>query len=342
MNALNPFSDTDINVIAEVGLAHEGSLGQAHSYIDLAAQCGATAVKFQTHIPEEESTPEEKFRVKVFPQDETRFDYWKRTSFEKQQWLELADHARQQGLLFLSSPFSELAVDWLIDCDVAAWKVASGEVNNLPMLRRMCETQKPILLSSGMSSWLELDESVQFIKNYQSPLVVFQCTTSYPCPPESWGLNVLAEMKDRYQVEVGLSDHSGTIFPSLAAVSLGATFLEVHIAFSKLQFGPDTKASLSPDEFSQMVDGVGQINRSKASPVDKDVQAEQFGDLHRMFSKSIVSRRDLQAGHFLAESDLTLKKPGTGFAAKLMPSLVGRELRFSVSTDHIFKEEDFA
>ena len=113
-------------------MAHDGSLGMAHSYIDAVADCGVSAVKFQTHIPEEESTKEEKFRVKVFPQDETRYDYWKRTSFTKTQWLELASHSRERNLLFLSSPFSNLAVDWLIECEVAAWKVASGEITNFP------------------------------------------------------------------------------------------------------------------------------------------------------------------------------------------------------------------
>jgi len=230
-----------IFIIGEVGLAHDGSLGGAHAYIDRLAKVGVDAVKFQTHIAAAESSKYEDFRVNVFPQDKTRPDYWRRTSFSKSEWLELADHAREAGLIFMSSPFSHEAVDLLMECGTPAWKVASGEVTNIPLLKHMAETGLPILISSGMSTWRELECTTAYLNNQNATYGIFQCTTSYPCPPETWGLNIISEMLERFDCPIGLSDHSGTIFPSLAACQLGASMLECHVVFHKEQFGPDSK-----------------------------------------------------------------------------------------------------
>ncbi len=336
------FLDSDsILIIAEVGLAHEGSLGMAHAYIDAAADCGVSAVKFQTHIASQESTAAEPFRVKVFPQDATRYDYWVRTGFAKSQWLELAAHARERGLAFLSSPFSNLAVEWLIECGVPAWKVASGELTNYPMLARMCETGLPILVSSGMSNWAELTETIEFIRARQVPFGIFQCTTSYPCPPEQWGLNVLGELRERFACPVGLSDHSGDIYAGLAAVALGATMLEFHIAFSKQQFGPDAKASLTLEQIRSLLQGAKQIATALRHPIDKDRQAEVLQPLHNLFTKSIVAARPLMAGTVLSRADLAFKKPGIGLSPSRVETVVGKRLRRAVEADHFFSAEDF-
>jgi N,N'-diacetyllegionaminate synthase len=331
----------DVFLIAEVGQAHDGSLGAAHAYIDAASQAGVDAVKFQTHIAQEESTSAEKFRVRVFPQDATRFDYWKRTGFAKHQWVELASHARDKGLVFLSSPFSNLAVDWLMDCKVPAWKIASGELTNRPMLAKMCATGKPLLISSGMSSWKELEETIEFVQSRNAQFGVFQCTTAYPCPPEQWGLNVLGELMTKFACPVGLSDHSGSIAPSVAAVALGASMLEFHIAFSKSQFGPDAKASLTLEQTADLVRAVRQLFIALRNPIDKDAQALTMAPLHDLFTKSIVAARELEAGHILRDEDLAFKKPGAGWSARDVDSILGKILRISVPKDHFFCREDF-
>src|SRR3990172_7565445 len=192
-------------IIGEVAQTHDGSLGTAHAYIDAIAEAGADAVKFQTHIAEAESTRSEEFRVPFSTQDESRFDYWKRTEFSEEQWKGLAQHAEERGLLFLSSPFSVEAVELLERVGVPAWKVASGEVVNFPALEKMLVSGKPILLSGGMSPWAELDKVVEFIRKGSAPLALFQCTTSYPCPPEEIGLIVMAELRARDGVPGGLS-----------------------------------------------------------------------------------------------------------------------------------------
>ncbi|TWT98638.1 N-acetylneuraminate synthase family protein [Stieleria varia] len=330
----------ELFVIAEIGLAHEGSLGMAFSMVDAAASAGVDAVKFQTHLAEHEGTSREKFRVPVFPQDATRSDYWRRTAFTLDQWMKLAEHARSRGVLFMSSPFSSQAVQWLSQCEVPAWKLASGELTNYPMIEEMCQTGKPILLSSGMSSWQELDETIAFIEQNGGAYGVFQCTSSYPCPPRQWGLNVIDQMRERYDCPIGLSDHSGTVVPSLAAIARGATMFEVHMTFSKRQFGPDSKSSLTVDELAQLVGSARMLSLAMAHPVDKDLVASQSGELRALFTKSIVAARSLPQGHELARGDLAFKKPGDGISAKHFQTLVGKRLNRDVPADHLFAVDD--
>jgi N-acetylneuraminate synthase len=326
-------------IIAEVAQAHDGSLGAAHAYVDAAVKAGVDGVKFQTHIASAESTPGEPFRIKFSRQDATRYDYWKRMEFTEVQWAGLAEHCRETGVLFLSSPFSNQAVELLQRIGVPAWKVGSGETNNLPMLEKMKATGKPVLLSSGMSGWQELDRAIETIG--RDRCAVMQCTTSYPCPPEKWGLNVIGELKSRYPgVPIGYSDHSGVEFSGLAAVSLGAKLLEVHLVFSKESFGPDTSSSLTPEGLASLVTGVRQIERALQHPVDKDAAERELGDLKRIFGKSLVAAHALGAGQVLAETDIALKKPGTGIPAARLRAVVGRRLRRQVPEDALLAEED--
>lgn len=325
-------------IVAEVAQAHDGSLGAAHSYIDAVARAGADAVKFQTHIAAAESTPAEQFRVRFSQQDATRWDYWKRMEFTPQQWRGLADHARDAGLIFLSTPFSFAAVELLESLDVPAWKVGSGELTNLPFLKRLAATGRPVILSSGMASWEHLDTAVELIRAAGSPLAVLQCTTAYPCTPEKIGLNVLGEIGRRYNCPIGLSDHSGTIYPSLAAIALGANVLEVHVVFSRECFGPDVAASVTTGELKQLVEGVRFIETALAYPLDKDSVAAEMAEIRTLFGKSVVSARDLPAGHELSEADLALKKPGTGMAPARLSELVGRRLKIAVPADTLLAE----
>jgi N-acetylneuraminate synthase len=327
-------------IIGEVGLAHDGSLGLAHAFIDEVARGGADAVKFQTHIAAAESTPAEPFRVKFSRQDATRYEYWKRIEFSEAQWKGLADHARDKGLLFLSSPFSCEAVDLLARVGMAMWKVGSGEVSTLPLLDAMIATGRPILLSSGMSDLAELDRAVDRVRRASVPLAVLQCTTAYPCPPERIGLNMIPFFRERYGCFVGLSDHSGTIYPGIAAATLGAEVVEVHVTMSRGMFGPDVPASVTIDELRQLVEGIRFVERMRANPVDKDVIARDMAPLRAIFNKSVVARERLAAGTVLTEAHLAMKKPGTGIPAERLPEIVGRVLRRNLEVDEQLRADD--
>lgn len=326
-------------VIAEVAQAHDGSLGMAHAYIDAVARAGADAVKFQTHIAAAESTPGEPWRVRFSPQDETRYDYWRRMEFTEAQWRGLKEHAEALGLLFLSSPFSVEAVELLDRIGVSVWKVASGEVAGGGVLERVSRTGQPVLLSTGMSTLAEIDAAVERLRAGGCPIAVLQCTSAYPCPPERVGLNVLDVFRERYGCPVGLSDHSGTIYPSLAAATLGASVVEVHVTLSREAFGPDVVASITTAELRQLVEGVRFIEAMRAHPVDKDTAAEEAAPMRRLFTKSVVARSALPAGTILEAAHLAARKPGTGIPAARLHELIGKRLVRDVHADELITEE---
>jgi N-acetylneuraminate synthase len=327
-------------IIAEVAQAHEGSLGMAHAYIDAVADAGADGVKFQTHIASAESTRSEPWRVKFSPQDASRYDYWKRMEFDEGSWIGLRQHAEERALAFLSSPFSLEAVELLNRVGVSAWKIPSGEVTNLPMLGRILQSRLPVFLSSGMSSLAELDRAVEFVAKADVPIVVLQCTSAYPCPPEKIGLNLLEDFGERYRCAVGLSDHSGTIFPGLAAATMGAAVVEVHVTMSRRMFGPDVSASITVEELETLVNGVRFIEVMNANPVDKDGMSGELQPLRQLFMKSVVARLDLAEGTVLREEHLAAKKPGNGIPINRIPDVVGRRLKRRVSADQLLAEDD--
>jgi N,N'-diacetyllegionaminate synthase len=327
-------------IIAEVAQAHDGSLGMAHAFIDAVARAGADAVKFQTHLAAAESSPAEPWRIKFSYQDATRFDYWRRMEFTEPQWVGLREHATDKGLKFLSSPFSLEAVELLKRVGVAAWKIASGEFNNTVMLDSILETRLPILLSTGMSRLAEIDAAVARIRPNAASLTLMQCTSEYPCPPEKVGLNLLQVFRRRFGCGVGLSDHSGAIYPGLAAATLGIEALEVHVTLSREMFGPDVKASITTAELRQLSDGVRFIERMRMNPVAKDEMAAEMAPLRSMFSKSVTVRHALSAGSTLSPGDLTLRKPGTGIPADQLTALVGRRLRRDVASGEFLQYTD--
>ena len=334
----NPFDWSERPlVIGEVAQAHDGSLGTAHAFIDAIANAGADAVKFQTHIASAESRPEEPWRVQFSYEDATRYDYWKRMEFSAEAWVGLREHATERGLAFISSPFSAEAVDLLERVGISAWKIASGELSNGVMIDRVAGDGRPVLLSTGMSDWAEIDAAVARIDE-RSELAVLQCTSAYPTRPEELGLNVVGEIQDRFGCAAGLSDHSGTIFPSLAAVALGARVIEVHVTLSRDMFGPDVAASVTVDELRSLCEGVDFLGSALASPVDKEEAAVRLASTRELFNKSIVASEDLAVGRILERADLTLKKPADGLPPDRLESVIGRRLAAPLAADESLLE----
>ena len=329
-----------IFTIAEIGQAHDGSLGVLHSYIDAVATTGVNAIKFQTHIAEAESSIHEPFRVKFSKQDKTRFDYWKRMEFSLEQWKEIKKHCEEVGLEFMSSPFSNAAVDLLEEVGVKRYKVGSGEVNNFLLLEKIAQTGKPIIISSGMSSFKELDETVSFLKDRNVKFSILQCTTSYPTNSKQFGLNVINELKLRYQVPVGFSDHSSSLESSIAAVALGAEVLEFHVVFNKQMFGPDAKSSLTIDETSQLIKAVNNISIALKHPINKNDNSA-FSDLKSIFEKSLAINKNLPKNHVLTFEDLEAKKPkGFGILASKYENVIGMRLKESMIKWDFLNEKD--
>jgi len=313
-------------IIAEIAQAHDGSLGILHSYIDALAATGVDAVKFQTHIAEAESSAHEPFRVKFSYEDATRFDYWKRMEFTAEQWAGIKKHCDDKGLAFMSSPFSNAAVDLLEQVGVERYKVGSGEINNLLLLQKIALTGKPVILSSGMSAWGELDSAVQLFQSNNILVSVLQCISAYPAKPEQWGLNVIQQLKQRYNIPVGYSDHSGDIFACLAAAALGAEIFEFHAVFDKRMFGPDAAASIVIDDIKRLTKGIHQIQTALQHPAKKD--AENMQEMKNIFEKSLAVNQSLPKGSVLRFEHLEAKKPkGYGTSASAFGSVLGKQLK---------------
>jgi N-acetylneuraminate synthase len=327
-------------IIAEVAQNHDGSLGQAHAFIDAIAATNADAIKFQTHIAEEESTPDEPFRVKFSYADKTRYDYWKRMEFTESEWQMLFNHAKEKGLDFLSSPFSLKAVEMLNRIGIPAWKIGSGEVFNDLLMDKVMESKKPIILSTGMSTFEDIDAQVFKLQQHGNPFILMQCTTSYPTSAEQIGINMITELKKRYNVCVGLSDHSSVIYPALAAVTLGASAIEVHVTMSQYMFGPDVSSSITIEELKKLTEGVQYIHTMNQNPMGKSNLDSERIHLREIFSKSLYIGKDLNKGDILTRDCITVKKPGTGIMPSDYMKILGSRLNKSKTKDSILSWED--
>lgn len=327
-------------LIAEIAQAHDGSLGIAHSYIDAVAEAGVDAIKFQTHIAEAESTLEDKFRTNFSYEDSNRYEYWKRMEFTEQQWIGIKEHCDDLGIIFLSSAFSVEAVELLDGIGMPAWKVGSGEINNPLILEAMLKTSKPILLSSGMSNWREIDASISTLLEKKAEYAIFQCTSKYPTSLDEIGLNVLREMKNKYKVPIGLSDHSGSTSPAYSAIANNADILEFHISFNKKIFGPDTKSSLDFDQLKQVVQFRNDNFKIESHPVDKDKMAKELGTMKELFNKSLVLKKSLKKDSIIKKEDLTAKKPGSGIPVRKIDEIIGKRVIDDQAKGHILSWED--
>jgi N,N'-diacetyllegionaminate synthase len=324
-------------IIAEFGSVHDGSFGNACKLIVAAANNGANVVKFQTHIPEAETLKDAP--SPVYFRGEPRFEYFKRTAFSKKQWVELKNICDDNGVKFLSSPFSLEAVELLEEVGVDIYKIPSGEVTNTPMLDLISKTDKTVILSSGMSNFKELDLSYEILKNSKK-LIIMQCTSEYPCPPERIGLNVLETLRNRYNVDVGFSDHSMGYAASFAAAALGTFVIEKHFTFSRLMYGSDASISMEPHEFKVFTQGIRDIWTMLENPIDKD-DIDRYNDMKIVFQKSIVSSTALEKGHVLKQNDLSFKKPGDGIPASEWKNIIGKKINKNILNDHKFNQNDF-
>lgn len=322
-------------VIGEIGNNHDGSLGQARALIDAAGEAGADAVKFQTHIAEAEMLPSTPTPPHF---DEPRFEFTRRMELSIDDHRALKAHAQERGLIFFSSPFSVEAVDLLEEVGVPAYKLASGEVTNPPLIEAIATTGRPVLVSSGMSGLAELDVAIEILRAHDARYAVMQCTSAYPCPPDQVNLAALETLRERFGCPVGLSDHTPSVWTSIAAVALGAACVEKHFTLSKRLYGPDHHASLEPDEFAQLVEGIREVHAARGTGV-KD-RNPALDPVRAAFEKSVVARVPISSGVTIDASMLTTKRPGTGIAAARVRDVIGRTAARDVPANQLLEEND--
>ena len=322
-------------IIAEVGSVHDGSFGNACKLIELAADSGAHAVKFQTHFGDAESLSNAK-RPSYF-RNEDRISYFNRTQFSFEQYKKFIILCKKKKIQFLSSPFSIEAVNFLEKLNLTMYKVPSGEVTNHPLLEKIARTKKNVFLSTGMSNWKEIDAAVKIFSG-KNQLTLMQCTTMYPCLPKRVGINVIKEMVNRYNLRVGFSDHTNGFIAAIGAVFAGATVIEKHITFSKLMYGSDAFNALEPTEFKNFCKYLNEAFEISKNRVNKN-DIFWLNKTKKIFEKSIVASKNISKNTKLKLRDLSFKKPGDGVSASRYKEMLGLKLIKSIkkNTKILFK-----
>lgn len=326
-------------VIAEIGINHGGDLDVAKTMVRLAAQSGAECVKHQTHFIEDEMTEEAK---SIFPPnaDMSIWDVMESYCLSADDEIALKDYAESLGLIYLSTPFSRQAANFLDEIGVAAFKIGSGETDNLPLIRHIAGFSKPIIMSTGMQSIATLGRSVDILEQSGVPFALLECTNLYPSPPEIVSLQGIAELKKAFPgAIVGFSDHSIGSTMALAAVALGACIVERHFTDTRHRIGPDISCSMDPAELRFLIDRAGEIHTALRNPKER-TKAEE--PVYRFARSSIVADRDLQKGHLIQEADIWARRPGTGEIPGFeFDKVVGQRLARAVSRNTQLAWPDF-
>jgi N,N'-diacetyllegionaminate synthase len=312
-----------MKLIAEIGQAHDGSHGNLLAMVQRLCTLRVDIVKVQHHIADAESSEHEQFRKKFSVQDATRQDYWRRMEIPLPLMREIKGMVEAAGKQFLCTPFSMRAVDELESIGVDSYKVGSADVGNRLLLRRIAETKKPVIISSGTKDVAAMDAAIELLRPAAASLTVMHCTSAYPTPLRSVDLLGLDRLRTRYGLPVGLSDHSGQIWPTIFALAHGATHAEVHFTWSRDQFGPDTTSSLTPTEFETIADAIAAWSDTHVADGDPGIAAE-LERVRTVFTRSVRLRRPLSAGETLSLAHLECFKPaGVGVDTQRAEALLG-------------------
>ena len=326
-------------IIAEIGINHGGSLDVAKRMVDLIVHSGCECVKHQTHIIEDEMTEEAKA---IFPPNANKsiWDVMKECSLKLDEEQELKEYAENLGLIWISTPFSRMAADFLDEIDVPAFKIGSGEADNLPLINHIAQKGKPIIMSTGMQSIKSLENSVNILEKSRVEYALLECTNLYPSPPEIVSLQGIQELKQAFpKALVGFSDHSIGPHIALASVALGACIIERHFTDTRYRGGPDITCSMDPAELRLLVDRSVEIHRALMNPKQRTKQEE---DVYKFARASVVADKDMTAGHIITDKDIWVRRPGSGeVPGYKYNDIIGKKLRLDVKKNHQFKWSNF-
>ena len=309
-------------IIAEAGVNHNGSIEIAKQMIDKASEAGADCVKFQTYISENvmsKFAPKAEYQISNTGTDESQLEMVKKLELSFGDFRELKQYCDEKGIMFLSTPFDLESADFLNDLGMEIFKIPSGEITNLPYLRKINSFGKKVILSTGMANLDEIQAALDVLKDCKVSLL--HCTTEYPCPYDSVNMNAMLILKQNFGLEVGYSDHTQGIEIPVMAVAMGAKIIEKHFTLDKNMEGPDHKASLEPDELKAMVMAIRNVEKAFGNGVKEPQEAEKKNiDIAR---KSIVARCDIKKGETFTEENLTTKRPGNGISPMRWDEIIG-------------------
>lgn len=326
-------------VIAEIGINHGGDLSVAKNMVALARDAGCECVKHQTHIVSDEMTDEAK---SIFPPnaDVSIWEVMERCALSLDDERELKKYTESLGMIYISTPFSRAAANFLHELDVDAYKIGSGEADNLPLIRHIASLGKPVIMSTGMQSIDTLGASVEILDNANIEYALMECTNLYPSPPEIVSLQGIKELQQAFpNAVVGFSDHSIGPEMALASVALGACILERHYTDSRYRIGPDIICSMDPSELRHLIDRSKEIHTALNNPKQR-TEAEE--DVYRFARASVVADANLTAGHVITEKDIWARRPGSGDIPGFeFDKVVGKKLKHAVKHNRQLSWSDF-
>lgn len=327
----------DVLVIAEAGVNHNGSIEFAKKLIKEASIAGADVVKFQTFKAEtlvSKSAKKANYQKAYTDAEESQFDMLKKLELDYAVHEELMQYSNEQGIKFLSSAFDLESIDLLNDLGIDIFKIPSGEITNLPYLRKTAQTGKQIILSTGMSTVSDIEAALEVLRqNGATDVIVLHCNTEYPTPMEDVNLLAMNTIQNTFKVRIGYSDHTLGIEVPIAAVALGAEVIEKHFTLDKTMEGPDHKASLEPRELKAMVDAIRNIQVALGDGVKRPSESERKN--MPIARKSLVAKANIQAGEIFSEHNLTIKRPGTGLSPMLWDEIIGTIARKDYEADEV-------
>ena len=322
-----PTSQPRTIIIAEAGVNHNGDFDTAMRMIDAAAAAGADYVKFQTAVPElviSTIAPKAEYQKETTGEEQSQLDMCKAIHLPLSDYQPLAQACRERGIGFMSTPFDLVSIDCLAPLGMDFWKIPSGEITNLPYLRKIAAQRGRVILSTGMSTLAEVEDAVDVLTAggmSKADIFLLHCTTQYPTPYSAVNLRAMLALRSLGCAGVGYSDHTLGIEVPIAAVAMGATIIEKHFTLDKSMAGPDHRASLSPAELEAMVKAIRNIEQALGNGEKTVAEAERPNIA--VARKSIVAARDIRAGEVLTEQNITVKRPGTGLSPMLWDSVLG-------------------
>jgi len=318
-------------IVAEAGSNHDGKLEQAKQLIDVAANSGADAIKFQTFLADKivaKTGPKAGYMKKI-SEKESMYEIFKQIELPREWHRELAEYASKKSLIFLSSPFDEEAVDLLDELGVPAFKVASGEITNFPLIKYMARKGKPLIVSTGAATMNEVEEAVSVIrKTRNKKIVLLHCVANYPAAPEDANLLAMNALKQKFRLPVGYSDHTLEIAAPLAAVALGAVMIEKHFTLSRKLPGPDHFYAIEPNELKVMVDSIRAVEKMRGKPIKKPAKAEL--EIRKLARRSIFAKVDIPAGATIKKEMLVILRPAVGLAPKYFGKIIGKRAKADI------------
>ena len=314
-------------IIAEAGVNHNGNLDLALKMVDEAKRAGADIVKFQTAIPEKvisKYADKAEYQKKTTGNEESQLEMCKRIHLKLSDYDIIKKYCEEVGIEFLSTPFDLESIDYLEKLGLRLWKIPSGEITNLPYLIKIAKTGKRIIMSTGMAELNEVEEAVNVLKeNGAGEITLLHCTTEYPAPFESVNLRAMNTLREKFETEVGYSDHTVGFEAAVAAAVLGASVIEKHFTLNHNMEGPDHKASLEPEEFEVMVNNIRLIEKALGDGVKQPAEAEKKNIA--IARKSIVAAKDIKKGEVFTEDNITVKRPGSGISPMKWFEVLGTE-----------------